>query len=92
MGDQIFQLLHLSDIHMQTKAEFDTFVVLDPLIKRVREDREKGFAPEIIVVTGDIAFKGIKEEYDLAKVFFDKLLDATGLSEKKYLSFRGIMM
>lgn len=86
MSDQQFQLLHISDIHMTTKEEFDTSAVLDPLIERVREDREKnGLSPEIIVVTGDIAFKGTKEEYELAKSFFDRLLDATGLSSDKAL-------
>lgn len=80
----ILQILHLSDIHMQTKEEFDTSVVLDPLIDRIIKDRiDNGLSPEIIVVTGDIAFKGIKEEYDLVQSFFKRLLKETGLSDDK---------
>ncbi|MDY6933129.1 MAG: SUMF1/EgtB/PvdO family nonheme iron enzyme [Spirochaetota bacterium] len=67
---QIFQILHISDLHVNTKENFDRSVVLDPLIERVKEDRENGFKPEIVVVTGDIAYHGIKDEYDHAKAFF----------------------
>ncbi|WP_028314253.1 SUMF1/EgtB/PvdO family nonheme iron enzyme [Desulfatibacillum aliphaticivorans] len=79
-----FTILHISDLHIESsKAKtFDRSVVLDPLIKRVKEDAEEGLAPEIIAVTGDIAFKGVKEEYALAKDFFKELLDAVGLSYK----------
>jgi 3',5'-cyclic AMP phosphodiesterase CpdA len=54
-----FQLLHISDLHIKDSKEdkFDRRVVLDPLIKRVKEDCEKGLRPEIVVVTGDVAFK-----------------------------------
>ncbi|MBE9522551.1 MAG: hypothetical protein IME95_05105, partial [Proteobacteria bacterium] len=47
-----FQLLHISDLHIKDSEEdkFDRGVVLDPLIKRVKEDRENGLRPEIIVV------------------------------------------
>jgi len=47
------QLLHISDLHIDLSEKFDRSVVLDPLISRVKEDREKGLEPEIVVVTGD---------------------------------------
>ena len=69
-----FQILHISDLHITEKEKFDTSVVLDPLIERVKEDRDKGLKPKIVVASGDVAFSGKKAEYDLAKTFFDKLL------------------
>lgn len=83
---ETFQILHISDLHINDTEEdkFDRSVVLEPLIKRVKEDQDKNnFHPEIIVVTGDIAFKGIKAEYDLAKVFFDDLLAALNLENNR---------
>ena len=75
------QILHISDLHINDTKEqkFDRSVVLEPLIERIKQDHGNNFHPEIIVVTGDIAFKGIKAEYDLAKVFFDDLLAALDL-------------
>lgn len=80
-----FQLLHISDLHIKDSEEdkFDQGVVLDPLIKRVKEDRENGLRPEIIVVTGDVAFQGIESEYKLAKEFFSDLLGTMELPDKR---------
>jgi predicted phosphodiesterase len=80
-----FRLLHISDLHIKDSEEdkFDRGVVLDPLIERVKEDRERGLRPEIVVVTGDVAFQGIESEYKLAKKFFSDLLGAMELSDKK---------
>lgn len=82
-GGVTLQILHISDLHIHKKSEFDSSVVLEPLLKRVEDDKTNGFSPELIVVTGDIALNGIKEEYDLAKTFFDKLLSATRLSKDR---------
>lgn len=78
-----FQLIHISDLHIRQKDDFDRSVVLDPLIRRSKEDLKKGFTPEIVVVTGDIAFSGKKEEYEIAKTFFDRLLKGLGLSDDR---------
>ena len=78
-------ILHISDIHIESGPDkkFDRSVVLDPLLKRVEEDYKKGLQPELVAVTGDIAYKGIKEEYDLAAAFFTDLLDAVKLGGDK---------
>ncbi len=62
-----FQILHLSDLHVSAQGNFDRSVVLDPLIIRLKEDLEKGFQPEIVIMSGDIAFSGKPEEYELTK-------------------------
>ncbi len=77
------QILHISDLHIKEKEHFDRTLVLNPLIERVRKDKKQGLGPELVVVTGDIAFKGVKEEYDQAKTFFDDLLQALGLENER---------
>lgn len=79
----IFQILHISDLHINTKEHFDRSVVLDPLIERVKTDMRSGFQPEIVVVTGDIAATGIKNEYEMAEKFFKDLRSALGLSVER---------
>lgn len=78
-----FQILHISDLHVSERDNFDRSVVLDPLISRVEMDIRAGFKPEIVVVTGDVAHAGIKSEYELAKKFFDDLLKSLKLSQDK---------
>ncbi len=77
-----FQILHISDLHINVEEKFDRSVVLDLLIERVKKDRELRLKPEIVVVTGDVADKGISTEYDLAKNFFDDLLDSMELADE----------
>lgn len=75
-----FTILHLSDLHIRRDEteSFDRSTVLDPLLKRVAEDFESGLKPEIVVVTGDLAYGGLKAEYDLAKPFLHDLLAIFG--------------
>ncbi len=75
-----FQILHLSDLHVSERDSFDRSVVLDPLITRIKEDLAKGFKPEIVIMSGDVACSGKTAEYAQAKEFFDKLLSALKLS------------
>ncbi len=81
-----FQILHLSDLHIKPKEDFDRSVVLDPLIKRIGDDLKdpkSGLKPEIVIVTGDIAHSGQKDEYTLANAFFDDLLEKLNLSDDR---------
>ncbi len=79
-----FQVLHISDLHINDSRDeaFDRKIVLEPLIKRITQDLENGYRPELVAVTGDIAFKGVQSEYALAKLFFDDLLNALGLKQE----------
>ena len=81
-------ILHLSDIHFGRNYEcygiqdkFDNKEqILTELIDCVKN--LKAFRPDHIVVTGDIAWHGKKNEYEEALIWFEKLLDATGLTGK----------
>jgi DNA repair exonuclease SbcCD nuclease subunit len=85
------QILHISDLHIKDDSHerFDRERVLDPLIKRVKYDLAHGFAPEMVVVTGDIAFKGIQSEYDLARLFFNDLLHGLDLAPERLFMVPG---
>lgn len=89
MGDKKMNILHLSDIHFgRNYPEYgikDVFEkkdkILEDLISCIAniEDRLR---PEHIVVTGDIAWRGKKKDFDEAYEWFTKLLSATGLEGK----------
>ena len=63
------QILHLSDLHtLESEIEgeegnFDQSIVLCPLLARVKTDYDKGMKPELVIITGDIAYHGKKGEY-----------------------------
>ncbi len=81
-----FKILHISDLHISLKDNFDRSVVLDPLIERVKKDRDNGLKPEIVIVSGDIAFQGLKEDRSYIVVGGTKGL---GLSTVEWMASRG---
>lgn len=77
--------LHVSDFHIRDGDPYDRDVVLGALVRSVRELRvRQGRQPDLIFATGDIAHAGKASEYNRATVFFDALLEATGL-ERRHL-------
>ena len=82
-------ILHLSDIHFgrnypryRIDDPFDKHdEILDELIERL-SGLDDMLKPEHIVFTGDIAWRGQRDEFDEALVFFRRLLDALGLTGK----------
>lgn len=80
--------LHLSDWHEGRPAEavFDRTVVLRELLNdiRNREKISRDLAKvDFIVFSGDVAFSGSKEQYKDVEEFFDQVLEATGLKDRK---------
>ncbi|RVU30090.1 metallophosphoesterase [Neptunomonas marina] len=73
-------VLHLSDIHIKTD---DTHLLLEAdEIAASFFEVYRSSDRCMIIVTGDVAYGGIEEEYDLAKVFFDKIKESL-LKEKE---------
>lgn len=78
-------LLHLSDIHFgrdnpkyKVNDEFSNKNrILQDLILSIKGNQLK---PEHIIVTGDIAWFGKKEDFDEALLWFNELLTSIGLS------------
>jgi len=72
--------LHLSDLHMGGEPDWERDVVLRDL----RRDlpglaRKAGIEPQLLFVTGDIAWGGAPREYEAAQRLLDALGEALGL-------------
>ena len=66
--------LHLSDLHFKVSDAYNMDVVLEAFLRDVPQLlAEDGLHPDFLVVTGDIAFSGQAEEYELAWHFLDDL-------------------
>ena len=63
--------------------------MLRALVACVRSFREAGRSPDLIIVTGDVAFSGKRAEYERATVFFDDILAAAGLQRRQLLAIPG---
>ena len=74
--------LHVSDFHFQQGDPYDRDVVLKAQVDSVKSFRESGHVPELVFVTGDIAYSGKRQEYDLATDFFDNLIKAAGVDRQ----------
>jgi hypothetical protein len=74
-------ILHLSDIHFNSAEP-------NPILDRTKQIAEAFLSRvhdvnvPIVVVTGDIAFQGKVEEYELAEKFLKQLVDEIGLRKK----------
>lgn len=80
-------LLHLSDLHFGIEASWDYTETamaqrkntLDDLLKKVR-GLDIEWRPDIVVISGDIGWKGIQEDYQKAKAWLEEeLLKELGL-------------
>ena len=68
----------------------DRNVILTALLEDLRGLKERhDLSPDFILISGDIAYSGINEEYKLAESFFDALLELTGLSKERLLVVPG---
>ena len=81
--------LHISDIHFNNKTEWRDDNYRDALCKHLAAlfKDDEGLRPDFIFCTGDIAFgesskQSIAEQFEQAKVFFDKLLIICGSAER----------
>ena len=76
-------ILHVSDLHMSRERRRDTLVVFEALVEDLRRWQSKGVRPDIICVTGDIAFSGKPDQYELAgRYIFDPLLQELSLDKE----------
>jgi predicted MPP superfamily phosphohydrolase len=75
--------LHFSDTHFREDELWDRRATLRALIAKVRELKAKGLAPDMVFVTGDIAWSGKPKEYEQATRFFAELNKVLGLDPKE---------
>ncbi|EKR5637535.1 metallophosphoesterase, partial [Escherichia coli] len=77
-------ILHLSDIHFR-KSEIQTaqdpnFHLRNELIRDAAQQCTRLGAPDVVVVSGDIAFSGDPEEFSFATDWLERLCGACGCS------------
>lgn len=80
----VIRWLHLSDFHFNPDQGYDANIVLEALLRSLASIENDEFFPlDLVFITGDIAFSGRQEEYDLAAKFFDKLLPKFSIAKDR---------
>src|SRR5262245_51800552 len=75
---------HFSDLHFKHRDDFDRNRVLSALWKDVKDQMGAGLVPDFVLITGDIAYSGVDEEYRRAELeFVIPLLELTGLTHDR---------
>ena len=70
--------LHLSDFHVG-KDDYAGRKMFDYIFAHVKQRKEEGFTPDLLFITGDLANKGLKSEYeDLWLEFVSPLQELLG--------------
>ncbi len=72
-ASQPVRWLHLSDFHFKALERWDRRATLTSLLKHADKLREQGLAPDLVFITGDVAFSGKQAEYEQAKRFLSEL-------------------
>lgn len=82
--------LHISDLHLRDDPTQRLSTVLEALLEDIEEQiHERNLVLDWIAVTGDVAYSGRKDQYELAERFFESLLDKTGLTKDRILVVPG---
>lgn len=84
-NDRPVRLLHLSDMHFRTSKSWDADPVLRALTDFVGKTVEAEGPPDLVAITGDLAFSGKADEYRLARAWLDQLWTELGSPPKDRL-------
>jgi len=75
---KVIRWLHLSDFHVGSDG-YAQKRLFEKIVEHVKEQKNKGFIPDLIFFTGDIANKGLKDEYQVFNTsFLNPLLQVVG--------------
>ncbi|MCP4658328.1 MAG: NACHT domain-containing protein, partial [bacterium] len=77
--DRPVRWLHLSDFHFQGLKKWDQQATLKALLRHAGDLRERDLAPDLVLVTGDVAASGQRKEYEQAERFFTALAETLDL-------------
>ena len=87
--EQQLRWLHLSDFHLKSNEKWSQDVVLKSLLTDVSTRFSDSKPPDLIFLTGDLAFSGKREEYLIVEDFLDQLLRTTRVSADRLLMVPG---
>jgi predicted MPP superfamily phosphohydrolase len=65
--------LHLSDLHFHGDEDWDHRTVIKALLRQAETLKDDGLAPDLVFITGDVAWKGKRGEYEQAQRFLTQL-------------------
>lgn len=82
MSTEPFKWLHISDLHFKSGENYDQDVVTRAFINSLPNLLSRYGPIDAIFVTGDVAYSGKKDEYDIADVFFQRIIETTGVSRE----------
>ncbi|RPD39493.1 metallophosphoesterase [Chitinophaga barathri] len=82
------KILHLSDLHFKSTGLAQD-VVVSSLLTAIQELCEKEDKPDLLLLTGDVAFGGKPEEYKKAKEFIDGVADCCGIGKGRIFIIPG---
>ena len=80
--------LHISDIHMRPRDAWPQQVVMTAMCEDIRAKRPDRPA-DFVLVTGDLAFGGKAEEYELVRDFLYELSAASGVAVDRIFCIPG---
>ena len=76
--------LHLSDLHLTEAASSKDRAHFDRLLDDIRTIcRSETFWPDVVFFTGDVAFSAQRSQYELAAQWFDEVLEACSLTNRR---------
>src|SRR5438132_1141446 len=77
-------LVHLSDIHFSPRDDLSQLDINQQIRRALIEDIEQkpadGAAYDALLITGDIAFSGVTDDFKKAQQWLDEVFKRTGLS------------
>lgn len=83
-------IIHFSDIHFVEKNDENSVLKKQDKIIDELKNRLLIFDKIFLIITGDIAFSGKKNEYDISKRFFEEIINKLSLYTKKEIILVGI--
>lgn len=82
------KILHLSDLHFKSQ-DISQDIVLSSLIKAINKIFSKESKPDILIITGDIAFSGKSEEYEKAAIFVNNICNICHVDKENIVLIPG---
>ncbi|MCP4664062.1 MAG: hypothetical protein GY856_52430, partial [bacterium] len=76
--------LHLSDFHFRENVSWDRRTTLQALLPWAEKLKKRELGPDLVFLTGDVAFSGKRGEYDQAKDFLTKLAARLDLDPREH--------
>ena len=71
---EAIRILHLSDFHFRPETAWDHQLILERLVSDIEKTISQGHPVDLVVITGDVAFSGKEEEYNIAQKWIEERL------------------